>query len=241
MGADPGDRGFTIGGIIAVELSFENVSLLGTLAPGARGIEVFDITGFLTLHSSSVLLSCEGGDGNSAAFFVDQPQRPFTEITIQGGHYQIFSMAAPGGCATFELEATPFGDDGHGTAIENIHLQCEASATCFELNGDGVRLELGPLVFRRSPSGQLVRVRGSGSSSVVFLHGITAQLETSASQWGNVVPHGTMTIVGAGEPSAPVFPGWTFKRQDGGPGTSTYLGEGSPGPPFRWRAVQTAP
>lgn len=237
--ADPEDVGIRITGILLRELYFENISLTGGLPPGARGIEITDIFGFLTFHNSSVILSCTDQPGDTAGIYVNRTQLAFTEITIHEGHYQVSGRRASSSCATFDIAAAPLGDDGHGMAVEFVHLQCEGRAACFRIDADRVRLEIGPLVFRRSPSARFMHVIGAGSRSEVFLHGVTRQAGTLQSVWGNVRPNGTMTITGDGEPTMPTFPGWTYKRNDGGPGTSNYVGVGSPGPPFGWVPVVT--
>jgi hypothetical protein len=239
--SDPDDVGIRITGILLLELYFENVSLTGLLEPGSRGIEIEEIFGFLTFHNSSVILPCTAQSGNTAGIYVNRTQLPFTEITIHEGHYQVAGINASSSCATFDIAAAPFGDDGHGMAVEFVHLQCEGSATCFRIGSDHVNLDIGPLVFRRSPSARFMQVIGGGSSSRVFIHGVTRQRGTLESIWGNVRPNGTMTITGNGEPAMPTFPGWTYKRNDGGPGTSNYIGEGSPGPPFGWVPLGTTP
>ncbi len=240
--ADPEDVGIRITGILLLELYFENISLTGGLPLGSRGIEIADIFGFLTFHNSSVILTCDDQPGDRAGIYVNRSQLAFTEITIHEGHYQVAGIGASSSCATFDIVASPFGDDGHGMAVEFVHLQCEGNATCFRIASNRVRLEIGPLVFRRSPSARFMHVIGSGSQSKVFIHGVTRQAGTLQSIWGDVRPNGTMTITGNGEPTMPTFPGWTYKRNDGGPGTSNYVGEGSPGPPFEWAPlITTAP
>jgi hypothetical protein len=234
VGEDDGDRGIYLTGTPLPEQVVSDVTVNGKLGAGSVGIDIDFDAGFVSFMNTRVILNCmASADEETAAVRIDVPDGMFTELRFEYGLYELKNAPCPLEASVFDIRRSSTGGGALGTEIFFAQVQC-VETTCFEIGSDGVNINLGSIDLRRNQA-RFFRVHGSGSSSRVFFKGIESAFDfREPSVWSNVTPHGALNLTVPSdarvEPPAQCFPGWTLTLEQGRPGRTFAVCEGTPAP-----------